>query len=66
MRIKSPVGEYDYRVTAVRLKRSGLELDGSLGTWETTMVLEPSDLRRAAKYLAPAALLAALLVTRRR
>ncbi|MEA2483201.1 MAG: hypothetical protein QOC55_1148 [Thermoleophilaceae bacterium] len=66
MRIKSPVGEYDYRVTAVRLNRSGLELDGSLGTWETTMVLEPGDLRRAARYVAPAAVLAALLVTRSR
>jgi|tagenome__1003787_1003787.scaffolds.fasta_scaffold20907408_3 hypothetical protein len=66
MRIKSPVGEYDYRMTAVRLKRSGLELDGSLGMWETTMVLEPADLKRAAKYLGPAAAAAALLLISRR
>jgi len=57
MRIKSPVGEYDYRLTALRLGRGGLEVDGSLGQWQTTMVLEPKDL---ARVLAPAAGLAAL------
>ena len=56
MRIKSPVGEYDYRVTAVRLRRDGLELDGSLGEWQTTMVLEPKDLAKAAAVLVPLAL----------
>ena len=44
MRVKSPIGEYDYRVTAVRVKREGIEVDGSLGTWPTTMVVEPKDL----------------------
>ena len=47
MRVKSPVGEYDYRVTAVRLGRDGLELDGSLGQWQTTMVVEPKELAKA-------------------
>ncbi|MEA2497281.1 MAG: hypothetical protein QOJ29_5192 [Thermoleophilaceae bacterium] len=65
MRIKSPVGEYDYRVTAVRIGRGGLELDGSLGTWETTMVLEPKDLARALVPLGALAALA-LAVSRRR
>jgi hypothetical protein len=59
MRIKSPVGEYDYRVTAVRLGRSGLELDGSLGQWQTTMVVEPKDLAKALAVLAPIAILLA-------
>ena len=45
MRVKSPVGEYDYRVTAVRLKRDGIEVDGRLGQWQTTMVVEPKDLK---------------------
>ena len=64
MRIKSPVGEYDYRVTALRLGRGGLEVDGSLGMWETTMVVEPKDL---AKGLIPvAALVATLAVLGRR
>jgi hypothetical protein len=62
MRIKSPVGEYDYRVTAVRVARDGLEVDGSLGMWQTTMVLEPRDL---AKAVAPLALLALIALARR-
>jgi hypothetical protein len=53
MRIKSPVGEYDYRVTALRLGRAGLEVDGSLGQWQTTMVVEPKDLAKAAAVLVP-------------
>lgn len=59
MRIKSPVGDYDYRVTAVRATRDGLEVDGSLGQWQTTMVLGPGDL---AKALMPLAALAALAI----
>ena len=53
MRVKSPVGEYDYRVTAVRLGRAGLEIDGGLGQWETTMVVEPKELAKAAAVLVP-------------
>jgi hypothetical protein len=64
MRIKSPVGEYDYRVTALRLRRTGLELDGALGQWETTMVVEPKDLAPLAKVVAIVAV-AALLISRR-
>ena len=56
------MGEYDYRVTAVRLGRDGLELDGSLGQWQTTMVVEPKDLAKALAVLVPLA----LLVRRRR
>jgi hypothetical protein len=53
MRIKSPVGEYDYQVTALRLGRAGLEVDGSLGQWQTTMVVEPKELAKAAAVLVP-------------
>lgn len=66
MRIKSPVGEYDYRVTAVRLGRDGVEVDGSLGMWETTMVLERRDLARVLAPLAGVALAVALLSRRSR
>jgi hypothetical protein len=62
MRVKSPVGEYDYRVTGVRLGRHGLELDGSLGQWQTTMVLEPKELAKALAVVLPLA----LLLSRRR
>jgi hypothetical protein len=64
MRIKSPVGEYDYRVTAVRLGRDGMEIDGSLGQWQTTMVVGPGELARAAAPIA--ALLALGIVLSRR
>ena len=46
------MGEYDYRVTAMRLRRAGLEVDGSLGQWKTTMVVEPKDLAPVVKALA--------------
>jgi hypothetical protein len=62
MRIKSPVGEYEYQVTALRLGREGLEIDGSLGQWQTTMVVEPKDLAKALAVIVPLA----LLVSRRR
>jgi hypothetical protein len=57
MRIKSPVGEYDYRVTAMRLGRDGLEVDGSLGQWQTTMVVEPKELAKALAVVAAAVFL---------
>lgn len=58
------MGEYDYRVTAMRVGRSGLEIDGSLGMWDTTMVVEPKDLALPAAVLATLAALA-LVVGRR-
>lgn len=55
------MGEYDYRVTALRPTRAGLEVDGALGQWQTTMVLGPRDLARVAlPAVAGAALLVAL------
>jgi hypothetical protein len=64
MRINSPVGEYEYRVTGVKFDRGRIEVAGSLGQWETTVVIEPSDWlmlgRRAAPVLAGVAALAAL------
>ena len=65
MRVKSPIGEYDYRVTAVRLKREGIEVEGSLGQWQTTMVVEPKDVARIAKALGAFAAAALLLRLRR-
>jgi hypothetical protein len=62
MRVKSPVGEYDYRVTGVRLGRGGLEIDGGLGQWQTTMVVAPRELAKAGAVLVPVVL---LLRTRR-
>lgn len=59
------MGEYDYRLTALRLRKSGLEVDGALGQWETTMVVEPKDLAPLAKAIAVLIPLALLLSRRR-
>ena len=59
------MGEYDYRLTALRLRRSGLEVDGALGQWETTMVVEPKDLAPLGKALV-VLVPVALLLSRRR
>jgi hypothetical protein len=66
MKVQSPVGEFEYRVKSVRFDRGRIEVAGSLGEWETTMVIERSDLigwgRRATP--AVAALAAGLLAAR--
>ena len=59
------MGDYDYRVTAMRLRRAGLEVDGSLGQWKTTMVVEPKDLAPVLKGLALLVPLALVLRRRR-
>jgi hypothetical protein len=66
MRIKSPVGEYDYRITGLRLRGARIEVDGSLGMWETTMVLGPRDWAPLAGALGVIALGAAALGRRGR
>jgi hypothetical protein len=54
MRVQSPVGEFEYRVKGVKFDRGRIEVAGSLGQWETTMVIEPSDLIAWARRAAPA------------
>ncbi len=46
MKISSPVGDYEYRVDRVRFHDGRLEIDGSLGQWKTTTILDASDLRK--------------------
>ena len=61
MRVTSPVGEYEYRVKSVKLDGGRIVVAGSLGVWETTMVVEPSDLLALGRTAAgPAALLGSL------
>lgn len=69
MKVSSPVGEYDYEVRSVALRRDGhIVVAGNLGVWETTMEVEPSDwlelarrLRRPAFAIAAAGLAAGAL-----
>jgi hypothetical protein len=66
MRVKSPLGEFEYRVTGVRFDRGRIEVAGSLGQWETTMVIDRADWLEWGRRAAPAvAALAALLGARR-
>jgi hypothetical protein len=66
VKVTSPVGEYEYLVKRVRLDHGSVAIDGSLGVWETTMSIEPSDwLRLARRAAAPVALLAAVAAARR-
>jgi hypothetical protein len=66
MRIETPVGEYDYRLTGLRLRGTRLEVDGSLGVWETKMVLGPRDFAIPLGTLGAVAVAAAALGRSRR
>jgi len=67
VKIVSPIGEDDYRVGGVTFRRRQLEVAGHLGQWETTTVLEASDVRAVAiRALPPVALLCVLCVVTRR
>jgi hypothetical protein len=68
VKISSPIGEYEYRVERLRLHDRRLEVQGSLGQWETTTILDGGDLRKLLRKSAfPFAFIAVLLaVTTRR
>ena len=68
MKVATPLGDYDYRIERVALRDGQLEVTGRMGEWETTMVVERSDLLEAGKRVGPALVLigAFALVTRRR
>ncbi len=64
VRISSPIGDYEYRVERAAVRGGRLEVHGRLGEWETTTILEPSDLlallRKAALPLMSVAALMAV------
>jgi hypothetical protein len=68
VKVATPLGDYDYRIERVALRDGGLEVKGRMGEWETTMLVERSDLLVAAKRVVPALVLigAIAVVTRRR
>jgi hypothetical protein len=68
VKISSPIGEYDYRVERIAFRGGHLEVLGRLGEWETTTILEPSDLLAFLRKAAPPVVVAGTLfaVTRRR
>ena len=62
MKISSPVGEYEYQVERVAFRAGRVEILGRLGQWETTTILDGSDLRRVLRKSVVPLLLAAGLV----
>ena len=67
VKVSSPVGDYDYSVRGVRFEGGRVLVDGNLGVWETTMVIEPSDwLGLARRAALPAAMVALAVASRRR
>jgi hypothetical protein len=68
VKVSSPLGDYDYRVERIAFRGGQLEVGGRLGQWETTMVVERSDLLGLARRGAPLAALACAIwiVNRRR
>ena len=62
MKVSSPIGEYDYEVKRLGFNRGRIEVVGSLGQWETTMAIEPSDWLVFARRAAPALAIAGALV----
>jgi hypothetical protein len=67
VKIKSPVGEYEYRVERVTFHAGRLEVLGSLGQWQTTTIIEPADFWNLLRKSAFPALVigGAWIVTRR-
>jgi hypothetical protein len=54
LKIISPIGEYEFHVDRVSLRDGQVEVAGRLGEWETTTVIERSDLVALAARAAPA------------
>jgi hypothetical protein len=64
VKISSPIGEFDYRVEGVAFRDGQLKVAGRLGQWETTTIVERSELLRLAVPLV-AVICAICIVTRR-
>jgi hypothetical protein len=61
VKVSSPIGEYDYQVKRVGFRGGRVEVVGSLGQWDTTMAIEPSDWLVLARRAAPALALVAVV-----
>lgn len=44
MKVQSPVGTFPVRVRGVRVARSGVRVDASMGAWRSSVSLERADL----------------------
>jgi hypothetical protein len=59
MKVDSPVGRFPYAPERLRLKRTGLLIEGHMGAWPARVEVEPSDLLTLTRVLARPLLAAA-------
>jgi hypothetical protein len=53
MKVETPIGAYPFEFRRIERRRGGLAVTGNVGGLKSSVVLEPSDLRTAAKLLGP-------------
>ena len=67
MKVSSPVGDFPFEVTRLRLRAGGLHVEGSMGAWPSRVVINAGDipalLRVAVLPLAAGAASIAVLVS---
>ena len=51
MIINSPVGRFPYAIDAVTFASGRIRVEGSMGTWPTSLEIEPAELPRLALRL---------------
>jgi hypothetical protein len=70
MRVRSPIGELPFTITAVRREGRGVVVEGELGAWRSQIEIEAADIpmlaRALRRPLAVAAVASAVIVIVRR
>lgn len=69
MRVSSPVGDFPFEPSSLRIESGALVVDGSMGAWPATVRVDPADVPNLLRLvpnplLAAIATLAAVLVLR--
>jgi hypothetical protein len=67
VKASTPLGDYPFEFRGIERREDGIAIVGLVAGMRSGVTIEPSDLARAARYLAPAAgALAAIVLLRRR
>lgn len=61
MKVGTPLGDYPFEFRRLERREGGLAAVGLVAGLESTVVIEPDDLRRMAKVLGPPSAILALL-----
>jgi hypothetical protein len=49
MKVSSPVGDFPFQVTRLRVRSGGLHVEGSMGAWPSRVVIGPGDIPALAR-----------------